>query len=66
MRSGQTVPGVGLVLVALAALCWGVSGGIAGILIEQGWDASVVSFYRAAVGLVLVGVYLAIRPGGSG
>ena len=66
MRSGQTVPGVGLVLVALAALCWGVSGGIAGILIEQGWDASVVSLYRAAVGLVLVGVYLAIRPGGSG
>ena len=60
------MPGVGLVLVALAALCWGVSGGIAGILIEQGWDASVVSFYRAAVGLVLVGVYLAIRPGGSG
>ncbi len=66
MRSGQSVPGAGLVLVALAALCWGVSGGIAGILIEQGWDASVVSFYRAAVGLVLVGVYLAIRPGGSG
>ena len=66
MRSGQSVPGAGLVLVALAALCCGVSGGIAGILIEQGWDASVVSFYRAAVGLVLVGVYLAIRPGGSG
>ena len=39
MRSGQSVPGAGLVLVALAALCWGVSGGIAGILIEQGWDA---------------------------
>ena len=66
MRSGQAVPGVGLVLVALAALCWGVSGGIAGILIEQGWDASVVSFYRAAVGLLLVAVYLVIRPGGSG
>lgn len=66
MRSGQSVPGVGLVLVALAALCWGVSGGIAGILIEQGWDASVVSFYRAAVGLLLVGAYLVIRPGGSG
>jgi drug/metabolite transporter (DMT)-like permease len=66
MRSGQSAPGVGLVLVALAALCWGVSGGIAGILIEQGWDASVVSFYRAAVGLLLVGVYLVIRPGGNG
>ena len=44
MRSGQTVPGVGLVLVALAALCWGVPGGIAGILIEQGWDGSGGSF----------------------
>ena len=66
MRSGQSVPGAGLVLVALAALCWGVSGGIAGILIEQGWDASVVSFYRAAVGLLMVGAYLVIRPGGSG
>lgn len=66
MRSGHSVPGGGLMLVALAALCWGVSGGIAGILIEQGWDASVVSFYRAAVGLLLVGVYLVIRPGGNG
>ena len=66
MRSGQSVPGVGLVLVALAALCWGISGGIAGILIEQGWDASLVSFYRAAVGLLLVGACLVLRPGGSG
>lgn len=52
--------------VALAAFCWGVSGGIAGLLMARGWDASVVSFYRGAVGLVLVLFWLALQPRGSG
>ncbi|MFN2381596.1 MAG: DMT family transporter [Guyparkeria sp.] len=41
---------MGIVLVMLAALLWGVSGGIAAILIERGWDPLVVSFYRGVVG----------------
>ena len=52
--------------VALAALCWGLSGGIGGILIAEGWDAFVVSFYRGAIGLLFVLAWLALRPQGSG
>ncbi|KAA8985456.1 MULTISPECIES: DMT family transporter [Gammaproteobacteria] len=53
-------------LVMLASLCWGLSGGIGGILMADGWDAFVVSFYRGAIGLVFVLGWLAIRPGNSG
>ena len=35
---------MGVVLVILAAFLWGVSGGIAAMLIERGWDPLVVSF----------------------
>jgi drug/metabolite transporter, DME family len=52
--------------VVLAALCWGLSGGIGGILTAQGWDPVVVSFYRGAIGLLFVLVWLALRPQGSG
>lgn len=52
--------------VALAALCWGLSGGIGGMLLADGWDAFVVSFYRGAIGLLFVAVWLALRPRGSG
>lgn len=52
--------------VGLAALCWGLSGGIGGILMRDGWDPFVVSFYRGAVGLSFVLVWLAVRPHGSG
>jgi len=53
-------------LVALAALCWGLSGGIAGLLTAQGWDPIVVSFYRGAIGLLFVLAWLVLRPHGSG
>ena len=53
-------------LVAFAALCWGLSGGIGGILTGQGWDPVVVSFYRGAIGLLFVLVWIALRPRGSG
>lgn len=53
-------------LVVLAALFWGLSGGIGGILMADGWDAFVVSFYRGAIGLVFVLGWLAWRPRGSG
>ena len=52
--------------VALAALCWGLSGGIGGILMANGWDAFVVSFYRGTIGLLFVLVWLAARPSGCG
>jgi len=52
--------------VVLAALCWGLSGGIGGILMGNGWDAFVVSFYRGLIGLLFVLVWLMLRPRGSG
>ena len=52
--------------VALAAFCWGLSGGIGGILLADGWNTFVVSFYRGAIGLLFVLVWLALRPGSSG
>lgn len=58
--------GTSTAFVALAALCWGLSGGIGGILISGGWDAFVVSFYRGAIGLLFVLVWLALRPRNSG
>ncbi len=56
----------GTALVVLAALFWGLSGGIGGILMADGWDALVVSFYRGAIGLLFVLTWLALRPHGSG
>lgn len=58
--------GMSAVFVVLAALFWGLSGGIAGILMDDGWDAFVVAFYRGAIGFVFVIVWLALRPQGSG
>jgi drug/metabolite transporter (DMT)-like permease len=52
--------------VLLAALFWGLSGGIGGILIADGWDAFVVSFYRGAIGLLFVLVWLMVKPDRSG
>jgi len=52
--------------VVLAALFWGISGGIGGILMGKGWDPFVVSLYRGAIGLACVLVWLALRPGESG
>ena len=57
---------VSTAFVALAALCWGLSGGIGGILMANGWDPFVVSFYRGAIGLLFVLVWLVLRPRGSG
>ncbi len=58
--------GLGAGLVVLAAFFWGLSGGIGGILMADGWDAFVVSFYRGAIGLLFVLAWLALRPGDSG
>jgi drug/metabolite transporter (DMT)-like permease len=61
-----TIARLSTAFVALAALCWGLSGGIGGILMAEGWDAFVVSFYRGAIGLLFVFVWLVLRPAGSG
>ncbi|MDZ7784236.1 MAG: DMT family transporter [Halioglobus sp.] len=53
-------------LVALAAVCWGVSGGIGAILLADGWGAFMVAFYRGTIGLLFVLAWLALRPRGSG
>ncbi|UXZ54772.1 DMT family transporter [Halomonas sp. 7T] len=56
----------GSILIVLAAFFWGVSGGIAGILLDDGWDASVVSFYRGAVGLLFALLWLLLQRKHSG
>ncbi len=66
MNKGNQTGGTSTAFVALAALCWGLSGGIGGILLAGGWDAFVVSFYRGVVGLLFVLVWLTLRPRGSG
>ncbi|MFP4179907.1 MAG: DMT family transporter [Spirochaetaceae bacterium] len=68
--TGLIAPGkmarVSPVCVAFAALCWGASGGIGGILTDQGWTPSAVSFYRGAIGLLFVLIWLVVRPRRSG
>ena len=58
--------GASTVYVVLAALFWGVSGGIGGILMANGWDAFVVSFYRGVIGLLFVCGWFALQPQNSG
>ena len=66
MHQRDQKAGKSITFVALAALCWGVSGGIAAMLMADGWDPFVVSFYRGAMGLLFVLAWLALRPRGSG
>lgn len=60
------MPRSGTALVALAAFFWGLSGGIAAVLMADGWSAYVVAFYRGAIGLVLVFAWLLIQRRDSG
>lgn len=50
------------VLLMLAALCWGLSGGLGGLLVDRGWDPFVISLYRGAIGLVFIGIWLITHP----
>ena len=52
--------------VVTAALFWGLSGGIGGILMSEGWNAFVVSWYRGAIGMLFVFVWLLLRPKNNG
>ncbi|AEI13849.1 protein of unknown function DUF6 transmembrane [Flexistipes sinusarabici DSM 4947] len=60
------MPGLNTIFVILAALCWGLSGGIGGVLMADGWDPFVVSFYRGGIGLLFVVGWLVLRPQKSG
>lgn len=50
--------GLSTTFVVLAALFWGLSGGIGSILTGQGWDPIVVSFFRGAIAMVMLGIVL--------
>ncbi|WP_290783585.1 DMT family transporter [Halomonas sp.] len=52
--------------VVLAALFWGLAGGIGGMLMADGWDPLVVTFYRGAIGFLFVLAWLVFSPRGSG
>lgn len=52
----------GVALIMLAAICWGISGGIGDILINKGWDPIVISFYRGAVALVCFILWFLTHP----
>jgi len=66
MKKPGKIFNISTLFVVLAALFWGISGGIGGILIADGWDAFVVSFYRGAIGLLFVLAWLVLQPGRSG
>jgi len=56
----------GTLLILLAATCWGLAGGIGGVLIERGWDPVVVSFYRGALTLAFAVLWLLSSAGRTG
>lgn len=62
----KNISTVSTLFVVLAALCWGLSGGIGGILMADGWNAYVVSWYRGAIGMLFVLVWLILSPQGNG
>ncbi|MFO8070223.1 MAG: DMT family transporter [Alkalibacterium sp.] len=48
--------------VIIAAILWGLSGGVGGFLIGKGLDPLVISFYRGAVGLLCVLIWVVFQP----
>lgn len=48
--------------VVIAAVLWGLSGGVGGFLIGKGLDPLVISFYRGAVGLLCVLIWVVFQP----
>lgn len=66
MPKTTQMAGVSTALVVVAALCWGLAGGIGGMLMANGWEAFVVALYRGVIGLLFILIWLALRPHGSG
>lgn len=50
----------GSAMIILAAICWGITGGLADILLNKGWDPLVISFYRGAIGLFAFLLWFAV------
>ncbi|MGM0435970.1 MAG: EamA family transporter [Bacillota bacterium] len=50
-----------IVLVMLAALFWGISGAIAEILMDKGWNPLVISFYRGFVGFLFFFIWSLVK-----
>ncbi|MBU3008516.1 DMT family transporter [Cobetia amphilecti] len=48
----------GTLLVILAALQWGITGGLGSQLMSWGWQAEVISFWRAMVGFICMLVWM--------
>lgn len=53
---------IGVTFILTAAVLWGMTGGVADILMDKGWSPGVISFYRGAVGLVCVFIWFIIKP----
>ncbi len=51
--------------VIMAAVLWGISGGLAGILMDKGWNPLVISFYRGAIGFVCIFIWLLFHRKGN-
>lgn len=54
----------GIGYVILAAIFWGLSGGLNGFLMEKGWDPLTISFYRGFIGLIGVSIWYTLKPTG--
>ncbi|MBT2582800.1 EamA family transporter [Planococcus sp. ISL-109] len=52
-------------MIILAAICWGITGGLADILMGKGWDPLIISFYRGAIGLACFLIWLLISRKGK-
>lgn len=50
-----------IILVLLAAFLWGISGGIANTLINNGWSPLVISFYRGFIGFIFFFLWSLIK-----
>lgn len=54
----------GLGYVILAAIFWGLSGGLNGFLMDKGWNPLTISFYRGFIGLIGVSIWYALKRSG--
>ncbi|MFD2706577.1 DMT family transporter [Salibacterium lacus] len=51
----------GILLIASAAVLWGISGGLSDILMNKGWDPLVISFYRGFIGFLCFFFWYIVR-----
>lgn len=54
----------GLGYVILAAIFWGLSGGLNGFLMDRGWNPLTISFYRGFIGLIGVSIWYGLKRSG--